>query len=94
MIARGSPGLLVRNGCRDRRADRRGRARTDTGGSVRVPAALNGSASLRPTSDAIAAGIAPISHTRDTAGPMAATMADVALLDASSRVGTRWHRLI
>ncbi|MES1147699.1 MAG: amidase family protein, partial [Bradyrhizobium guangdongense] len=26
-------------------------------------------------------GIAPISHTRDTAGPMAATMADVALLD-------------
>src|SRR5262249_17844793 len=26
-------------------------------------------------------GIAPISHTRDTAGPMAATMTDVALLD-------------
>lgn len=55
---------------------------TDTGGSVRVPAALNGCASLRPTVGRYPqAGIAPISHTRDTAGPMAATIADVALLD-------------
>ncbi|HEV2154005.1 indoleacetamide hydrolase [Bradyrhizobium sp.] len=55
---------------------------TDTGGSVRVPGALNGCASLRPTVGRYPqAGIAPISHTRDTAGPMAATMADVALLD-------------
>ena len=55
---------------------------TDTGGSVRVPAALNGCASLRPTVGRYPqAGIAPISHTRDTAGPMAATMTDVALLD-------------
>ncbi|MFK4387565.1 indoleacetamide hydrolase [Bradyrhizobium sp. USDA 223] len=55
---------------------------TDTGGSVRVPAALNGCASLRPTVGRYPQdGIAPISHTRDTAGPMAATMADVALLD-------------
>lgn len=55
---------------------------TDTGGSVRVPAALNGCASLRPTVGRYPqGGIAPISHTRDTAGPMAATMADVALLD-------------
>jgi indoleacetamide hydrolase len=55
---------------------------TDTGGSVRVPAALNGCASLRPTVGRYPqAGIAPISHTRDTAGPMAATAADVALLD-------------
>lgn len=55
---------------------------TDTGGSVRVPAALNGCASLRPTAGRYPQqGIAPISHTRDTAGPMAATMADVALLD-------------
>ncbi|CUT12036.1 Indoleacetamide hydrolase EC 351 [Bradyrhizobium sp.] len=55
---------------------------TDTGGSVRVPAALNGCASLRPTAGRYPqAGIAPISHTRDTAGPMAATMADVELLD-------------
>jgi indoleacetamide hydrolase len=55
---------------------------TDTGGSVRVPAALNGCASLRPTIGRYPqGGIAPISHTRDTAGPMAATMADVELLD-------------
>jgi mandelamide amidase len=55
---------------------------TDTGGSVRVPCALNGCASLRPTGGRYPqAGIAPISHTRDTAGPMAATVADVALLD-------------
>jgi len=55
---------------------------TDTGGSVRVPAALNGCASLRPTAGRYPQeGIAPISHTRDTAGPMAATIADVALLD-------------
>ncbi|WP_027530480.1 indoleacetamide hydrolase [Bradyrhizobium sp. WSM3983] len=55
---------------------------TDTGGSVRVPAALNGCASLRPTAGRYPQqGIAPISHTRDTAGPIAATMTDVALLD-------------
>ncbi|WGD56509.1 indoleacetamide hydrolase [Bradyrhizobium sp. CB1650] len=55
---------------------------TDTGGSVRIPCALNGCASLRPTVGRYPqAGIAPISHTRDTAGPMAATMADVAALD-------------
>ena len=55
---------------------------TDTGGSVRVPAALNGCASLRPTVGRYPQdGIGPIPHTRDTAGPMAAAMADVALLD-------------
>lgn len=55
---------------------------TDTGGSVRVPCALNGCAALRPTVGRYPqGGIAPISHTRDTAGPMAATIADVALLD-------------
>ena len=55
---------------------------TDTGGSVRVPCALNGCAALRPTVGRYPqAGIAPISHTRDTAGPMASTIADVAILD-------------
>ncbi|HLS55844.1 MAG TPA: indoleacetamide hydrolase [Zeimonas sp.] len=55
---------------------------TDTGGSVRIPCALNGCASLRPTAGRYPQkGIAPISHTRDTAGPMAGSMADVALLD-------------
>src|SRR6201988_3183871 len=56
--------------------------RTDTGGSVRIPCAVNGCASLRPTVGRYPqGGVAPISHTRDTAGPMASTMADVAILD-------------
>ncbi|HKO70321.1 MAG TPA: indoleacetamide hydrolase [Bradyrhizobium sp.] len=55
---------------------------TDTGGSVRVPCALNGCAALRPTVGRYPQqGIAPISHTRDTAGPMAVTVGDVAILD-------------
>jgi indoleacetamide hydrolase len=55
---------------------------TDTGGSVRVPCAFNGCASLRPTVGRYPGqGIVPISHTRDTAGPMALAMADVELLD-------------
>ena len=55
---------------------------TDTGGSVRIPCAFNGCMSLRPTVGRYSqAGIAPISHTRDTAGPMAGSMLDVALLD-------------
>jgi mandelamide amidase len=56
---------------------------TDTGGSVRVPAALCGVAGLRPTVGRVpGAGIVPISTTRDTAGPLALRVADLALLDA------------
>ncbi len=55
---------------------------TDTGGSVRIPCAFNGCAALRPTAGRYPqGGIAPISRTRDTAGPMALAMADVELLD-------------
>lgn len=55
---------------------------TDTGGSMRIPPALNGCASLRPSANRYPGrGIAPISSSRDTAGPMALCMADVALLD-------------
>ncbi|MCZ7657327.1 MAG: indoleacetamide hydrolase [Xanthobacteraceae bacterium] len=63
---------------------------TDTGGSVRIPAALNGIAGLRPTSGRYPqAGIAPISHTRDTAGPMARSVSDLVLLDAAITGGSR-----
>ena len=56
---------------------------SDTGGSVRIPAALTGGAGLRPTLGRYSQeGITPIAHSRDTAGPMAQTVADVALLDA------------
>jgi mandelamide amidase len=44
---------------------------------------LCGIAGLRPSAGRYpGAGIVPISHTRDTAGPMARTVGDVALLDA------------
>lgn len=56
---------------------------TDTGASVRLPAALCGIAGFRPTVGRYSgAGIVPISHTRDTAGPMARSVADVRLLDS------------
>jgi mandelamide amidase len=56
---------------------------TDTGASVRVPAALCGVVGLRPTVGRYPGkGIVPISHTRDTPGPMARSVADIALLDA------------
>jgi Asp-tRNA(Asn)/Glu-tRNA(Gln) amidotransferase A subunit family amidase len=55
---------------------------TDTGGSARIPCAFNGCASLWPTVGRYSQeGIVPISHTRDTAGPMALSMVDVELLD-------------
>jgi indoleacetamide hydrolase len=55
---------------------------TDTGGSVRVPAAVNGVSGLRPTIGRYPAeGIVPISNTRDTAGIIAASVADIELID-------------
>ena len=56
---------------------------TDTGGSSRIPAALNGIVGFRPTVGRYPAdGLTPISSTRDTVGPMARSVSDVAVLDA------------
>ena len=55
---------------------------TDTGGSVRNPAAWCGVAGLRPTTGRYSQrGVVPISWTRDTIGPMARCVADLELLD-------------
>lgn len=56
---------------------------TDTGGSSRIPAALNGVVGFRPTMGRYPTqGALRLSQTRDTVGPMASNVADVALLDA------------
>jgi Asp-tRNA(Asn)/Glu-tRNA(Gln) amidotransferase A subunit family amidase len=56
---------------------------TDTGGSVRVPAALCGIVGFRPSTGRWSqAGVVPISHTRDTPGPMTRSVADCALMDS------------
>ncbi|MEM8952371.1 MAG: indoleacetamide hydrolase [Pseudomonadota bacterium] len=55
---------------------------TDTGGSCRIPAALCGCVGFRPSHGRYSqTGVIPISHTRDTIGPLARTVADIALLD-------------
>ncbi|MCZ2495590.1 amidase [Xylophilus sp. Kf1] len=52
---------------------------TDTGGSIRIPAALNGVAGLRPTHGRVPnTGCFPVSAAYDTIGPLARTVAEVA----------------
>lgn len=54
---------------------------TETNGSVVCPATVNGIVGIKPTVGLIGrSGIIPISHTQDTAGPMARTVKDAALL--------------
>ncbi|HKI99099.1 MAG TPA: amidase [bacterium] len=54
---------------------------TDTGGSVRIPAALNGITGLKTTIGRIGrAGVYPLSWTLDSVGPLARTTEDCALV--------------
>ncbi|MBV6272121.1 amidase [Alcaligenaceae bacterium CGII-47] len=54
---------------------------SDTGGSVRIPASLVGITGLKTTQGLISLyGIAPLSATLDTIGPMTRTVADAAIL--------------
>lgn len=62
---------------------------TDTGASVRLPASLCGLVGFRPTVGRYSGdGIVPISHTRDTAGPITRTVEDAILLDGAISGGT------
>jgi amidase len=54
---------------------------TETNGSIVCPASANGLVGIKPTVGLVSrSGIVPISHTQDTAGPMARTVADAAAL--------------
>ncbi|HUR93559.1 MAG TPA: amidase [Gemmatimonadales bacterium] len=61
---------------------------TETDGSIVCPASANGVVGLKPTVGLVSrAGIIPISHTQDTAGPLCRTVADAAAL-LSALAGT------
>lgn len=54
---------------------------TETNGSIICPAVTNGVVGIKPTLGLISrSGIIPIAHTQDTAGPMARTVTDAAIL--------------
>lgn len=54
---------------------------TETSGSLLYPASQNGLVTVKPTVGLISrAGILPISHSQDTAGPMTRTVRDAAML--------------
>jgi len=54
---------------------------TETDGSIVCPSSLSGIVGIKPTVGLVeAAGVVPISHSQDTAGPMARTVADAAAL--------------
>ncbi len=56
---------------------------TDTGGSCRIPAAFSGIVGFKPTASRVPReGVAPLSTTLDSIGPLAATVCGCALIDA------------
>lgn len=54
---------------------------TETDGSITCPASINGLVGIKPTVGLVSrTHVVPISHSQDTAGPMARSVADAALL--------------
>ncbi len=54
---------------------------TETDGSITMPSAYNGLVGIKPTLGMVSrSGIIPIAHSQDTAGPMARTVTDAAIL--------------
>ena len=54
---------------------------SDTGGSIRLPAALCGTSAIKPTYARVSrAGAMPLSHSLDTVGPLTRTVEDAALI--------------
>ena len=54
---------------------------TETDGSIVCPSSANGIVGIKPTVGLVSrAGVIPISHTQDTAGPMARTVRDAAII--------------
>jgi amidase len=57
---------------------------TETDGSILAPASANGIVGVKPTVGLVSrSGVIPISHSQDTAGPMARTVRDAAVLLAA-----------
>jgi aspartyl-tRNA(Asn)/glutamyl-tRNA(Gln) amidotransferase subunit A len=55
---------------------------SDTGGSVRIPAALNGLVGFKPSAWRVPrVGVLPLSYSLDSIGPIATSVADCVLLD-------------
>ncbi|MDR7568736.1 MAG: amidase, partial [Armatimonadota bacterium] len=82
----GGSGVALATGCVY------GSVGTDTGGSIRIPAALCGVVGLKPTYGLVPTqGVYPLSWSLDHVGPMARTVDDVALL-LEVLTGIPWGR--
>jgi amidase len=65
---------------------------TETDGSIVSPSSINGIVGIKPTIGLISrSGIIPIAHTQDTAGPMARSVRDAAILLSAMAAGNDEH---